>query len=119
MDHGRRHGPPQVAREAALELLYGQVIKAYRRRKLAKVERRMQLGERRDLKKALQRLGFSGSINTAFVERLNLTLRQGLAALTRRSWATAQLTLELEAHLKSGVPDLRCYPDILQIPIYL
>jgi hypothetical protein len=82
-----------------LELLYGQVSKAYRRRKLAKVERRMQHGELSDLKGALQRLGFTGSINTAFVERLNLTLRQSIAALTRRSWATAQLTPELEAHL--------------------
>jgi IS1 family transposase len=84
---------------AALALLYGQVISAYRRRKLAKVERRMQHGERSDLKRALQRLGFTGSINTALVERLKLTLRHGLAALTRRPWATAQLTPELEAHL--------------------
>ena len=76
----------------------------------------MQQGELSDLKSGLQRLGFTGSINAAFVERLNLTLRHGLAALTRRSWAIAQLTHELEAHLKSGVPDLRCYPDVLQIP---
>jgi IS1 family transposase len=107
--------------QVAFEFLYGQVIKAYRRRKIFKVERprSVQLGQREDLQVALQRLGFTGSINTAFIERLNLTLRQGLAALTRRSWATAQLAPELEAHLKSGVPDLRCYPDVLQIPIYL
>jgi IS1 family transposase len=86
--------------QVALELLYGQVIKAYRRRKLAKVERRIQLGQRENLQQTLQRLGFTGSINTAFVERLNLTLRHGLAALTRRSWATAQLAPELEAHLQ-------------------
>ena len=60
----------------------------------------MQLGQREELQATLQRLGFTGSINTAFVERINLTLRQGLAALTRRSWATAQLTPELEAHLE-------------------
>jgi IS1 family transposase/transposase-like protein len=86
--------------QVALELLYGQVIKSYRRRKIFKVERRMQLGQREDLQAALQHLGFTGSINTAFVERINLTLRQSLAALTRRSWATAQLTPELEAHLE-------------------
>jgi hypothetical protein len=59
----------------ALELLYGQVIKAYRRRKLAKVERprSVQLGQREDSQQALQQLGFTGSINTAFIERLNLT----------------------------------------------
>ena len=60
----------------------------------------MQWGQREDLQAALQRLGFTGSINTAFVERIILTLRQALAALTRRSWATAQLTPELEAHLE-------------------
>ena len=86
--------------QVALELFYGQVIKAYRRRKIFKVERRMQLGQLEDLQVALQRLGFTGSINTAFIERLNLTLRQGLAAVTRRSWATAQLAPELETHLE-------------------
>ncbi len=59
----------------------------------------MPLGQRSDLKAALQRLGLIGTINTAFVELLNLTLRDRVAALSRRSWATAQLTPELEAHL--------------------
>ena len=59
----------------------------------------MQIGQLTDLQAALQQLGLTGSINTAFIERLNLTLRHALAALTRRSWATAQLTPELEAHL--------------------
>jgi IS1 family transposase len=75
------------------------VRKAYRHRRLARVERRMQIGQLTDLQAALQQLGLTGSINTAFIERLNLTLRHALAALTRRSWATAQLTPELEAHL--------------------
>lgn len=57
-----------------------------------------------DLALLTQRLkmrGLSGSLNTAFVERINLTLRHALAALARRSWATAQLTGELLAHLES------------------
>jgi len=48
----------------------------------------------------LKTLDLSGSLNMAFVERLNLTLRHTLAALSRRSWATAQLTGELLAHLE-------------------
>ena len=44
--------------------------------------------------------GFTGSINTSFIERINLTLRHGLAALSRRSWATTQLTGELNAYLQ-------------------
>ena len=37
------------------------------------------------LKAALQGLGFSGRLNTAFIERVNLTVRHGVAALARRT----------------------------------
>ena len=86
--------------QVALALLYGRVIKAYRRRKIFKVERRMQFGQLDDLQAALQHLGFTGSINTAFVERINLRLRQSLAALTRRTWGIAQFTSELALHVE-------------------
>ena len=48
----------------------------------------------------LQALGLSGRIQTAFIERLNLTLRRSLAPLARRSWSTAQLPGELYLHLE-------------------
>jgi IS1 family transposase len=86
--------------QVALDLLYGQVKKSYRRRRLARVERGMRLGELARLTDRLKTLGFSGTLNTAFVERINLTLRQALAALSRRFWATAQLTGELLAPLE-------------------
>ena len=60
----------------------------------------MRLGDLAHLSERLQTLGLSDSLNTAFVERLNLTLRHALAALSRRSWATAQLAGELLAHLE-------------------
>ena len=60
----------------------------------------MRLGDLARLTDRLKTLGFSGTLNTAFVERINLTLRHALAALSRRSWATAQLTGELLAHLE-------------------
>jgi IS1 family transposase len=71
-------------------LLYGQVKKGYRRRHLVRVLPRVVLGTPERLPTALRALGFSGRLNTAFVERVNLTLRQGVAALTRRTWATAR-----------------------------
>ena len=49
---------------------------------------------------ALQGLGFSGRLNTAFIERVNLTVRHGVAALARRTWATAQPSPHLLAHLE-------------------
>jgi len=81
-------------------LIYGQVKKCYRRRKLVRVSQLMRLGTQADLKAALQGLGFSGRLNTAFIERVNLTIRHGIAALARRSWATAQQSPHLLAHLE-------------------
>jgi transposase InsO family protein len=48
----------------------------------------------------LQGLGLSGTLNTAFVERVNLTIRQSVAALVRRSWSTAQQVPQLQVHLE-------------------
>src|SRR5262249_6582482 len=60
----------------------------------------MRLGTQADLTVTLQQLGLSVQLNTAFIERVNLTVRHGVAALTRRSWATAQQSLHLLAHLE-------------------
>jgi transposase-like protein/IS1 family transposase len=81
-------------------LIYGQVKKSYRRRKLVRVTHVMRLGTEEALQVALQRLGFSGRVNTAFIERVNLTIRHGVAALARRTWATAQQTPQLFASLE-------------------
>ncbi len=81
-------------------LIYGQVKKCYRRRKLVRVRHVMRLGTQADLAVALQGMGFSGRLNTAFIERVNLTIRHAIAALARRSWATAQQIPHLLAHLE-------------------
>jgi IS1 family transposase len=81
-------------------LIYGQVKKCYRRRKLVHVRHVMRLGTEDALKVALQSLGFSGRLNTAFIERVNLTIRHGVAALARRTWATSQQAPQLLAHLE-------------------
>jgi transposase-like protein len=74
----------------APELLYGQVKKTYRRRKVVSVTRLMRCGTPEALRTALTQLGLTGRLNTAFVERVNLTLRRSMAALARRTWSTAQ-----------------------------
>ena len=58
------------------------------------------LGTLENLASALQGLGFSGRLNTAYIERVNLTVRHGVAALARRTWATAQQSPHLLAHLE-------------------
>ena len=86
--------------QVAAGLIYGQVRKSYRRRKLVRVTHVMRLGTEAALTVALQHLGFSGRLNTAFIERVNLTVRHGVAALARRTWATAQQSPRLLAHLE-------------------
>ena len=60
----------------------------------------MRLGTEEALQVALQGLGFSGRLNTAFIERVNLTVRHGVAALARRTLATAQQSPQLLANLE-------------------
>jgi len=84
----------------AAGLLYGQVKKSSRRRKLVRVTHVMRLGTGAALKVALQRMGLSGRLNTAFIEWVNLTVRHGVAALARRTWATAKPAPQLLAHLE-------------------
>ncbi len=86
--------------QVAASLIYGQVKKSYRRRKLVRVTHVMHLGTEAALEAALLGLGLTGRLNTAFIERVNLTVRHGVAALARRSWATAQQAPQLLVHLE-------------------
>jgi IS1 family transposase len=64
-------------------LLYAQVVKTLRRRRLVEVKHRVVFGTQRAIAQVLAACGWQ--INTAFVERLNLSLRQRVAAIRRRS----------------------------------
>ena len=86
--------------QVAAGLIDGPVKKTYRRRKLVQVTQVMRCGRRVELSAALKQLGLSGRLLTAFVERLNLTLRQSIAGLIRRSWATMQEAPQLLLHLE-------------------
>ena len=64
------------------ELLYAQVVKSYRRRRIAGVKHRVVFGTMERVKQVLWACG--RQINTAFVERLNLDIRQRVATVRRR-----------------------------------
>jgi IS1 family transposase len=95
-----RRGRKILRWQVAAGLIYGQVKKCYRRRKLVRVTHVMRLGTQAALKASLQGMGFSGRLNTAFIERVNLTVRHGVAALARRTWARAQQSPQLLANLE-------------------
>jgi IS1 family transposase len=64
------------------ELLYAQVVKSYQRRRLVGVKHRVVFGTQLAIEQVLTACGWT--INTAFVERLNLDIRQRVAAIGRR-----------------------------------
>src|SRR5713101_4322112 len=64
------------------ELLYAQVIKTTRRRRLVRVSHRVVCGTCEAVQQVLAACGWQ--INTSCVERLNLTIRQHVAAVGRR-----------------------------------
>lgn len=64
------------------ELLYAQVVKRYRRRRIVGVTHRVVYGLATTVGSILVRRGWK--INAAFIERLNLDFRQHVAAIGRR-----------------------------------
>jgi hypothetical protein len=77
------HGPAPKPRWMPLPgLLYAQVVKQYRRRRLVGMHHRVVFGTLDRVTQVLVACGWQ--INTAFVERLNLDLRQHVAAVGRR-----------------------------------
>ena len=66
---------------------------------------RMMWGRYTQLLQRLREVGLSETIQTAFIERLNLTLRQGVAALSRRTWSKARSNEMLYLHVQWW----RCY----------
>jgi IS1 family transposase len=64
------------------QLLYAQVVKTVRRRRLVRVSHQVVFGTLEAVNQVLAPCGWQ--INTAFVERLNLTIRQHVAAVGRR-----------------------------------
>jgi IS1 family transposase len=80
----RASGPAPQPRWMPLPgLLYAQVIKTMRRRRLVGVSHRVVFGTLEAVQQVLAACGWQ--IQTAFVERLNLSLRQRVAAIGRRS----------------------------------
>ena len=63
-------------------LLYAQVVKRYRRRRIVGVTHRVLFGAYETIHQLLAKRGWK--INTSFVARLNLDLRQHVAAIGRR-----------------------------------
>ena len=99
-----------IARLIGPACVYGQVIKTRRNNRVVRVERRVKIGTARHLKEALLESEDSETLNTSFVERLNLTIRQGSAYLRRRSPCHARCEDQLRGHVEL----LRCHYNFVR-----
>ncbi len=79
--------------------IYGQVIKKRRENRVVQADRRLLLGTPAELEEALFHSEDSSTLNTSFVERHNLTIRQGCSYLGRRTPCHARRTDFLEGQL--------------------
>ena len=96
----RRHakGPAPKPRWMPLPgLLYAQVVKKTRRRRLVEIKRHVVIGTQAAVDQVLKAYGWV--INTAFVERLNLSLRQRVAPIRRRSATSCKGEAGLDSQL--------------------
>jgi transposase InsO family protein len=59
-------------------------------------------GTRQELRLALGSLRLTGRIMTSYVERVNLTLREHIAPLSRRTWSLARDEHTLWLHVQWG-----------------
>jgi hypothetical protein len=79
------------------ELLYAQIVKKMRRRRIMEVKRHVVIGTQAAVEQVLKAYGWV--INTAFVERLNLSLRQRVAPIRRRSATSCKGEAGLDGQL--------------------
>ena len=91
-------------------VLYGQVLKTRRHDRIVQVERRERLGASWRFEAGLNNSEDSSTLNTSFIERMNLTIRQGSAYLSRRTLSHARSEDTLEEHLEL----LRCHYNFVR-----
>jgi len=108
--HGFQYYFTVIVRLMGPACVYGQVLKTRRNNRVVRVERRVKIGTASRLRDALLESEDSETLNTSFVERLNLTIRQGSAYLRRRSTFHARCEAQLHGHVEL----LRCHYNFVR-----
>ena len=90
--------------------VFGQVLKTRRNNRVVRVERRVKIGTAARLKAAIVESEDSETLNTSFIERLNLTIRQASAYLRRRSPCHARGADQLRNHVEL----VRCHYNFVR-----
>ena len=96
--YSRKQGRPRLVLPQTIHI--AQVIKRRVEKRIVEIERRLIHGSWTQVYDLVQRTQIdSGKVNTAYVERLNATLRGWIPALTRRSRTPASRRRQMEAAL--------------------
>ena len=102
-------------------ILMAQVVKQYTGKRVVAIERRLVQGTMEQVQALLLRTQGGGTINTAYIERLNATFRSRIAALVRRGRALARqtATLHCSMYLVGSVYNFCTYHRSLRVAIPL
>jgi transposase-like protein len=93
--HTGRRGRPRLVLAAGFQL--GQVVKQYAQRRVVSVRQRVVEGTAAGIGAVLTATGTGHGIHTAYIERVNATMRSALAPLVRRGRAIAHKVDTLQA----------------------
>jgi IS1 family transposase/transposase-like protein len=95
----RRGRPPKPRWQPLPGLLYAQLVKKREKGRVVSVSHRIIYGSLEAVEAVLKDCGVGQVVNTAYIERLNLTIRQHVAALTRKVIQLAKTETGLEHQL--------------------
>lgn len=98
-----------IRRLLGVACIYAQVIKTWLKDRVTPVERRTVIGTTRLMEKEFGESEDSARANTAYIERLNLTIRQSVAYFRRRSPTHARCERRLHRQLKLA----RCHTNFI------
>lgn len=118
----RRHRlgrPPKPRWQPLPDLHYAQVVKKREKGRVISVSQRIIYGSLEFVETVLKDHGVGQVINTAFIERLNLTIRQHVAALARKviQLAKTEVGLDNQLALSQGYYNF-CLPHAtLRLPL--
>ncbi|MEA3351793.1 MAG: hypothetical protein U9Q82_14350 [Chloroflexota bacterium] len=114
-----RGRPPKQRWKVLPGLLYAQLVKERHKGRVVNISKKVVYGSLDAVEAIITRSGVGKIVNTAFIERLNLTIRQHVAGLSRKviQLATSEIGLQKSLSLSQAYYNF-CLPHTsLRLPL--